>query len=43
VAVLVFALYLTWTAGRIDRLHARIDAARAALDAHVAGSQAHRP
>ena len=29
------ALYLTWTAGRLDRLHARIDAARAALDAQL--------
>ena len=29
------ALYLSWTAGRLDRLHARIDAARAALDAQL--------
>jgi hypothetical protein len=28
-------LYLSWTAGRLDRLHARIDAARAALDAQL--------
>jgi hypothetical protein len=32
-AVVAFGLYLSWTAGRLDRLHARIDAARAALDA----------
>jgi hypothetical protein len=34
-AVLALALYLSWTAGRIDRLHARIDAAKAALDAQL--------
>nr|WP_181442474.1 hypothetical protein [Streptomyces tateyamensis] len=34
-AVLLFALYLSWTAGRLDRLHARIDTARAALDAQL--------
>ena len=34
-AVLAFAVYLSWTAGRIDRLHARVDAARAALDAQL--------
>jgi hypothetical protein len=34
-AVLAFGVYLSWTAGRIDRLHARIDAARAALDAQL--------
>ena len=28
-------LYLSWTAGRLDRLHARIDAAWAALDAQL--------
>ncbi|MFI6155397.1 hypothetical protein ACIBCA_22245 [Kitasatospora sp. NPDC051170] len=28
-------MYLSWTAGRLDRLHARIDAARAALDAQL--------
>ncbi|QMU76395.1 hypothetical protein GXW83_12240 [Streptacidiphilus sp. PB12-B1b] len=33
-AVLVF-WYLSWTAGRLDRLHVRIDAARAALDAQL--------
>jgi hypothetical protein len=37
IAVALFAvgLYLSWTAGRLDRLHARIDAARAALDAQL--------
>ncbi|GGO82448.1 hypothetical protein [Wenjunlia tyrosinilytica] len=35
VAVLVVGVYLSWTAGRLDRLHARIDAARAALDAQL--------
>jgi hypothetical protein len=35
-AALVFVgVYLSWTAGRLDRLHARIDAARAALDAQL--------
>lgn len=34
VLVLV-GLYLSWTAGRLDRLHARIDAARAAFDAQL--------
>ncbi|MEY9873412.1 hypothetical protein ABH931_002894 [Streptacidiphilus sp. MAP12-33] len=33
--VVAFGLYLSWTAGRLDRLHARIDAARAALDAQL--------
>jgi hypothetical protein len=33
VLVLLIGVYLSWTAGRLDRLHARIDAARAALDA----------
>ncbi len=33
VALLLVGVYLSWTAGRLDRLHARIDAARAALDA----------
>ncbi|CAM5549856.1 hypothetical protein SHIRM173S_07193 [Streptomyces hirsutus] len=32
VALVVIGLYLSWTAGRLDRLHARIDAARAAMD-----------
>jgi hypothetical protein len=35
VAVLLVGVYLSWTAGRLDRLHARIDAARAALDAQL--------
>jgi hypothetical protein len=35
VAVVAVGLYLSWTAGRLDRLHARIDAARAALDAQL--------
>ncbi|WP_280721707.1 hypothetical protein [Kitasatospora sp. MAA4] len=35
VAVVLFAVYLSWTAGRLDRLHARIDAARAGLDAQL--------
>jgi hypothetical protein len=35
VAVVVIALYLSWTAGRLDRLHSRLDAARAALDAQL--------
>jgi hypothetical protein len=38
VAVIVVAfigVYLSWTAGRIDRLHTRLDAARAALDAEL--------
>lgn len=33
VALLLVGVYLSWTAGRLDRLHARIDAAKAALDA----------
>jgi hypothetical protein len=36
VAVLaVSGVYLSWTAGRIDRLHRRVEAARAALDAQL--------
>jgi hypothetical protein len=35
VAVGLATLYLSWTAGRLDRLHARIDAAWAALDAQL--------
>jgi hypothetical protein len=35
VAVLLVGVYLSWTAGRLDRLHARIDTARAALDAQL--------
>jgi hypothetical protein len=33
VLLIAIGVYLSWTAGRLDRLHARIDAARAALDA----------
>ncbi len=35
VALVAIGLYLSWTAGRLDRLHARLDAARAALDAQL--------
>lgn len=35
VGLAAIGLYLSWTAGRLDRLHARIDAARAALDAQL--------
>jgi hypothetical protein len=35
VAFIAIGLYLSWTAGRLDRLHARIDATRAALDAQL--------
>lgn len=31
--ITALVLYVTWTAGRLDRLHARVDAAAAALDA----------
>lgn len=31
----LLGLYLSWTAGRIDRLHARVEAARAVLDAQL--------
>lgn len=33
--IVVLATYVTWTAGRLDRLHARVDAAWAALDAQL--------
>lgn len=33
VVVVLLGVYLSWTAGRLDRLHARVDAAWAALDA----------
>jgi hypothetical protein len=33
--VALLVLYVTWTAGRLDRLHARVDAAWAALDAQL--------
>ena len=32
-AALFIGVYVSWRAGRIDRLHARVDMARAALDA----------
>lgn len=35
VLVVLFGLYASWTAGRLDRLHARVDAAWAALDAQL--------
>jgi hypothetical protein len=31
----LFALYLSWTATRLDRLHLRLDAAKVALDAQL--------
>ena len=34
-AVVLMATYVTWTAGRLDRLHARVDAAWSALDAQL--------
>ncbi|OPC80182.1 hypothetical protein B4N89_03750 [Embleya scabrispora] len=34
-AVLAVGVYLSWTAGRLDRLHARVDSSRAALDAQL--------
>jgi hypothetical protein len=34
-ALLLAGVYLSWTAGRLDRLHARVDGARAALDAQL--------
>lgn len=35
VIVVAFAVLLSWTAGRVDRLHHRIDGARAALEAQL--------
>ena len=35
VIVVAFAVLLSWTAGRMDRLHHRIDGARAALEAQL--------
>lgn len=35
VAIVLFSIYITWTAGRLDRMHARVDAAWAALDAQL--------
>ncbi|MFN2538778.1 MAG: NUDIX hydrolase [Mycobacteriales bacterium] len=34
-AIILVAVYITWTAGRLDRMHARVDAAWAALDAQL--------
>jgi hypothetical protein len=33
--IVLVAVYITWTAGRLDRMHARVDAAWAALDAQL--------
>ena len=33
VAAILIGVYVSWRAGRLDRLHARVEAARAALDA----------
>ncbi|GIH17374.1 hypothetical protein [Rugosimonospora africana] len=33
--VVLIATYITWTAARVDRLHARATAAQLALDAHL--------
>jgi hypothetical protein len=33
--IVLLAVYVTWTAGRLDRMHARVDAAWAALDAQL--------
>src|SRR5947209_3552434 len=33
--VVLLGTYLTWIAGRVDRLHARAAAASSALDAHL--------
>jgi hypothetical protein len=35
VGIVLVAMYVTWTAGRLDRMHARVDAAWAALDAQL--------
>ena len=35
VVVVFLSLYSAWIAGRLDRMHRRLDAARAALDAHL--------
>jgi hypothetical protein len=35
VVVVLISTYVTWTAARVDRLHARATAAQAALDAHL--------
>lgn len=35
VVLVLLAVYVSWTAGRLDRLHARVDASWAALDAQL--------
>lgn len=35
VLIVLLGAYLSWTAGRLDRLHARVEAARAVLDAQL--------
>lgn len=40
VILIVFALYLSNTAGRLDRLHKKIDTAELALEAHLANRTA---
>lgn len=35
VLLVALGVYAAWTAGRLDRLHARLDAARAGLDAQL--------
>lgn len=35
VGLMLLGMYVTWTAGRLDRLHARVDAAWGALDAQL--------
>lgn len=35
IAIVLLACYVTWTAGRLDRLHAGVDARWAALDAQL--------
>jgi hypothetical protein len=35
IVVVAVTLYATWVAGRLDRLHARLDASAAALDAQL--------
>jgi hypothetical protein len=35
IVIIAVSIYITWTAGRLDRMHARVDAAWAALDAQL--------
>lgn len=35
VVLLGLGIYLSWTAGRLDRMHARVDASRAVVDAEL--------